>query len=115
MAKQKDSEIILTFTENVQQCPPGLSLQKADGRRSNLTLSYPEVSPTMLSARNGGIMKSERSLVPAPFPFISQHVVIEFPELTSDCPESKTLKKNSHKKHIAIPMTRGRDKKTHLA
>ena len=41
----------------------------------------------------------------------SNHVVIEFPERTSDCPEPKTLKKISHKKHIAIPMTRGRDKR----
>ena len=56
-------------------------------------------------------MKSERSLVPAPFPFITQHVVIEFPERTSDCPEPKTFKKISHKKRIAIPMTGGRDKR----
>ena len=65
----------------------------------------------MLSARDGGIMKGERSLVPAPFPFILQHVVIEFPERTSDCPEPKTFEKTSHKKRIAIPMTRGRDKR----
>ena len=45
------------------------------------------------------------------FAFTTQHVVIEFPELTSDCPESKTFKKLSHKKHVAIPMTRGRDKR----
>ena len=65
----------------------------------------------MLSARHGGIVISERSLVPAPFPFISQHVVIEFPERTSDCPEPKTFKNISHKKRIAIPMTRGREKR----
>ena len=39
------------------------------------------------------------------------HVIIEFPERTSDCQEPKTFKKISHKKHIAIPITRGRDKR----
>ena len=42
------------------------------------------------------------------FTFTTQHVVIEFPERTSDCPEPKTLKKISTKnRDIAIPMTRG--------
>ena len=45
------------------------------------------------------------------FAFTTQHVVIEVPERTSDCPEPKTFKKISHKKHIAIPMTMGRDKR----
>ena len=35
------------------------------------------------------------------------HVIIEFPERTSDCQEPKI----SHKKHIAILITRGRDKR----
>ena len=40
--------------------------------------------------------------------FTMQCVVIEVPERTSDCPEPKTFKKYSHKRHIAVPMTRGR-------
>ena len=28
MAKQKDSEIILTFTGNVKQCPPGIRFKR---------------------------------------------------------------------------------------
>ena len=45
------------------------------------------------------------------FAFTKQHVVIEVPERTSECQEPKTFKTISHKKHIAIPMTRGRDKR----
>ena len=45
------------------------------------------------------------------FAFTPQHVVIGFPERKSDCPEPKTFKKISHKKHIAIPMTKGRDER----
>ena len=44
----------------------------------------------------------------AMFAFTMQCVVIEVPERTSDCPEPKTFKKYSHKKHIAVPITRGR-------
>ena len=72
-------------------------------------------SDSLLIARERCFELSSWMSVFKMFAFTTQHVVIEFPELTSDCPESKTLKKNSHKKHIAIPMTRGRDKKTHLA
>ena len=48
------------------------------------------------------------------FAFTTQHVVIEVPERTSDCPELKTFKKFFHKKRISKPMTRGRDGKTDL-
>ena len=49
------------------------------------------------------------------FAFTTQHVVIEVPERTSDCPELETFKTFSHKKRISIPMKRGRDRKTDLA
>ena len=40
---------------------PNLSFAK----RLTFTLSYPEVSPTISSARHDGIVKGERSLVPS--------------------------------------------------
>ena len=40
-----------------------------------------------------------------------QHVVIEVPERASYCPEPKTFENFPTKKHIAIPITRGRDKR----
>ena len=45
------------------------------------------------------------------FVFNTQRLVIEFPERTSCCPEPKAFKTFPHKKHIAVPMTRGRDKR----
>ena len=45
------------------------------------------------------------------FAFTTQHVVIKVPERTSDCPEPKAFKTFFHKKHIAIPMRWGRDKR----
>ena len=45
------------------------------------------------------------------FAFTTQHVVIEVPERTSDSLEPITLKTFAHKKHIAMSMTRGGDKR----
>ena len=42
----------------------------------------------------------------------TQHVVIVIPKRTPDCPEPRAFQKNfAQKKHIAIPMTRARDKR----
>ena len=43
--------------------------------------------------------------------FTTQRVVIEFPERTPDCPETKAFSSFSHQRLIEIPMTRGRDEK----
>ena len=45
------------------------------------------------------------------FAFTTRHVVIEVAERTSDSPEPITLKTFAHKKHIAIAMTMGGDKR----
>ena len=40
------------------------------------------------------------------FAFTTEHVVIEFPERTSDCPEPKFKKNSTKNRDIAIPMTK---------
>ena len=71
-AKQKDSQIILTFTENKHtRVSWDFRFKKLTTKGVILTSSYPETSLTMLSANHCGTVKGGRSLVPTPFPLVS--------------------------------------------
>ena len=62
------------------------------------------IIPNNAQAQSVDYPRVERSMLYHTILITAQRVVIEVPECTSGCPEAKTFKKVSHKKHIAIPM-----------
>ena len=72
--------------------------------------SYPSYPLSLLISRERCLELSNWMNVYKVFAFTAQHVVIEVPQRRRIA-YLKTFKKISHIKHIAIPMTRGRDKR----